>query len=401
MADLFSRAKSLFPNLEDDDIQDGIVKVKSQMPNASDDEIIDYAQKNLAKPSMQDKYGFNSKYSDEARQKIVEENTNDAKGPNWMAGLAGLGAALQGKDSVQAGMSIRQMDDRRRQSKLDEFDKGRQGAVQKFQFDRDIAKAQKDEDKLLRESDPNSPESMIAKELAKEMGYKGDLTNLTATQFQQFSPALQKKYEIEQRKLERQEAREDRNFQRQAAKDEKQDKYIEERTTPYGIARTVDDAKKLKDAGEIKAKFDRMLDEMIGLREKHGAEVYDREAVGRGKQLSKDLLLAYKDLAKLGVLSQSDEAILNEIIPSDPLQWNAANLVGQDPTMVKLRKFREDTNKDFDTRLATRLKTPSSDSVSSKAAAPSKFPMQVRKDGKVATVNSEEELKEAQSEGWK
>jgi hypothetical protein len=416
MADLFSRAKALFPDLQDDDIQDGIVKVKTQMPTASDDEVIDYAQKNLAQPTLPagnpslssvvkdtllSKYGLDSKYSDEARQKIVDSNAADAEGLNWTAGLAGLGAALQGRDSVQAGMAVRQFDDKKRQSKLDEFDKGRQGTIQKFQFDRDITTAQKDDEKRAREADHTSSESAIARELAKEMGYKGDLTKLTAAQFQEFSPALQKKYEIQQRKLERQEARDDRNYQRQVAKTEKMDKYLEERSTPYGVARTADDAKKLKEAGELKSKFDRMLDEMIDLRKTKGAETFDRESVGRGKQLSKDLLLAYKDLAKLGVLSQSDEAILNEIIPSDPLQWNAASLVGQDPTMVKLTKFKEDSNTDFQTRLETRLKTPSTDLINTKAATPSFFPLQVRKDGQVTTVENEDELKEARAEGWK
>lgn len=411
MADLFSRAKALFPNLQDDDIQDGIVKVKTQLPNASDDEVISYAQKNLVQPSspsqsslvkdtLLSKYNLDSKYSDGARQKIVDSNAADAGGLNWTAGLAGLGAALQGRDSVQAGMAVKQFDDKRRQSKLDEFDKGKQGSIQKFEFDRNIDKAQKSDDLLGRESDPASSESKLAQELAKEMGYKGDVSKLTATQFQSFSGALQKKYEIQQRKLERQDARTDRNFQKEIIRNEKQDKYLEERSTPYGLARTPDDAKKLKEAGELKSKFDRMMDEMIGLRESKGAEFFDRESVGRGKQLSKDLLLAYKDLAKLGVLSQSDEKILNEIIPSDPLQWNASSVVGQDPTMVKLRKFREDSNADFQTRLSTRLKSSPSDSVSTQAAAPISFPVQVRKDGQIATVSSEEELKEARSEGW-
>src|SRR5690606_37773603 len=108
---------------------------------------------------------------------------------------------------------------------------------------------------------------------------------------------------------------------------------LAELQTNYGVALTKDDAKKLKDAGEKKASFDRKLGEMIALREKYGGDVLNREAVARGKQLSKDLLLAYKDLSKLGVLSQSGEAILNAIIPEDPLNFNLSGLVGQDPTM--------------------------------------------------------------------
>lgn len=142
--------------------------------------------------------------------------------------------------------------------------------------------------------------------------------------------------------------------------DEKQEqaKKAEELKTPYGVASTADDAKKIKDAGELKANFDRKLSEMIALREEYGGEALNRDAVGRGKQLSNDLLLLYKDLAKLGVMSQSDENILRSIIPSDPLEYRSplAALQGQDPTMHRMKKFKEDAEADFQTRLANRVK---------------------------------------------
>lgn len=128
------------------------------------------------------------------------------------------------------------------------------------------------------------------------------------------------------------------------------------RMTPYGEAQTEDDAKKLKDASELKDSFDRQLDELIALRKSKGAEVLDRDAVARAKSLSNDLLLKYKDLSKLGVLSKSDEKILNEIIPQDPLQWNASSLWGQDPTLTKLEGFKGDVAADFQNRLNTRLR---------------------------------------------
>ena len=143
---------------------------------------------------------------------------------------------------------------------------------------------------------------------------------------------------------------------------DKQAEKEEALTTNYGIARTPDDAKKLKDAAELKESFDRKVTEMIDLRKKHGGgAILDREDVQRGKQLSKDLLLAYKDMAKLGVLSKSDENILNAIIPSDPLEFNLSGLSGQDPTMHRMNKFKEDTNKDFQSRIANRVRGGSSD----------------------------------------
>jgi hypothetical protein len=123
-----------------------------------------------------------------------------------------------------------------------------------------------------------------------------------------------------------------------------------------GQALTLQDAKDLKDMKTTKEEFDRQLSELIGLRKEYGGEVMNREAVGRAKQLSNDLLLKYKNLSKLGVLSQSDQNIINEIIPQDPLQFNASGLFGQDPTLNKLEKFKEDSNSQFASNVRNRLK---------------------------------------------
>lgn len=144
------------------------------------------------------------------------------------------------------------------------------------------------------------------------------------------------------------------------------DKDQREREVPgVGLALTIEDAKALKSATEMKEKFDRQLDEMISLRDKHGGgTVVDREDVARGRQLSKDLLLTYKDLSKLGVLSKSDEDILNAIIPPDPLGYSFTP--NQDPIMNNLKKFRQDSNSDYQSRLKSRLERaygqPSQDS---------------------------------------
>ncbi len=117
--------------------------------------------------------------------------------------------------------------------------------------------------------------------------------------------------------------------------------------------------KQLKVGIESKANFDGKLDELIALRTKHsGGAVLNREDVGRANQLSKDLLLSYKDMAKLGVLSASDEAILNKIIPSDPLEYNSplAAIQGQDPILENMKKFKADSEKDYQTKLGNRLR---------------------------------------------
>ncbi len=145
--------------------------------------------------------------------------------------------------------------------------------------------------------------------------------------------------------------------------------------TPYGNARTPDDAKQLKSAGELKSTFDDKIDELIQLRSDYGGEVWNRDAVARGKQLSSDLLLLKKDMAKLGVLSKSDEGILNSIIPQDPLEinWTGA-FDGQDPTMTRLKAFKSDTVKDFESRLTNRLQGGALKPPGGHAAAPDALP---------------------------
>lgn len=135
--------------------------------------------------------------------------------------------------------------------------------------------------------------------------------------------------------------------------------------TIYGKARTADDAKKLKEASELKSKLDREISELITLRKEFGGEAINRDVVARAKQLSNSLLLTKKNLESLGVLSQSDRDIVDEIIPSDPTEYSFSKLLGNDPILTKLEKFKSDTESDFQARLKNRIlpgndKTPPS-----------------------------------------
>lgn len=153
-----------------------------------------------------------------------------------------------------------------------------------------------------------------------------------------------------------------------------------------GVALNREDAKIMKDAVEQKAKFDRQLGEMIELRKKYGAEVANRSAVRRGKQLSKDLLLTYKNLAKLGVLSKSDEDIINAIIPSDPLEFNVSGLFGQDPTLVQLESLRNDVEQDFLTTVRNRMRDGGS--ITSNVVSNNQDPLQSLIDAEIQRKSS-------------
>ncbi len=148
-----------------------------------------------------------------------------------------------------------------------------------------------------------------------------------------------------------------RQDQREYKREQEETKKRESLKVPgLGLAQTPTDAKKLKESVEMKSKFDRQIGELIDLRKDKGVEYFDREAVGRGKQLSKDLLLTYKNLAKLGVLSAADEKIINAIIPSDPLgqDW----MPGQDSILHQLESFKADLDEDYKTTIKTRLRSP-------------------------------------------
>ncbi|NJO18786.1 MAG: hypothetical protein HC838_00180 [Spirulinaceae cyanobacterium RM2_2_10] len=231
MDPLFAKAQELFPGASQQEIQQGIEQVRSQAPNASDDEILQVAQKmkaakddgsfmkQMVNHDVQQKYGLG------ARQKIVDQNAEEASGPNWRAGLAAIGAGLQGQNAGAAAAQIMDQQSKQRQGRLAEFDK--QKAQSMADRDDEVMQA-----KLGRETDPNSAESKMAQDLAVAMGMNAaQAKGLTAAKFKEFSPALQKKYEIAEKSLDRseraadrRESRDARLYQQSLAREDKKEK---------------------------------------------------------------------------------------------------------------------------------------------------------------------------------
>lgn len=122
-----------------------------------------------------------------------------------------------------------------------------------------------------------------------------------------------------------------------------------------GEALTKDDAKKLKDASAIKDSFMQKADELYKLRQDYGTEFFNRSAVNRMKQLSKELLLDYKNMQSLGVLSKSDEDIINSVIPSDPSEMTLSTFgFGNDPVLSQIAAFKNDTLNDYQNKVKAR-----------------------------------------------
>ena len=274
--------------------------------------------------------------------------------------MYGMIKPIDAMGSINDGMQMRDMIDTRAQKKAsNKFDM----AVKNAQFGAQIlgaAKNQQEWDSGLKQLQEYG---MDASKLPGEFTPENQrlLVDSAMTVGERLSEQhRQKDYGLRQeemasRSLDRRDARDERRFQSGIKDDEK----MQALETPYGRANTLDDAKNLKTAFETKESFDGKLSDMISLREKHsGGAILNRQDVARGKQLSKDVLLAYKDMAKLGVLSKSDEHILNQIIPEDPLEYNSplAAIQGQDPTLHRLKSFRADSNKDFETKVGTRTR---------------------------------------------
>lgn len=159
----------------------------------------------------EDEYSKIFGQADTNRQKIIDEgNEYDTTGAVTGA-LASLGAAFQGKDSMAAASQVMGQRKQNRKDELSALDKWKEGKLQEIAAKREGVKIKRDDELFAKESDPNSMESKMANELAASMGYKG--APITAAQFKAFSPALQKKYEIAERGLDRKEARDERRFQ--------------------------------------------------------------------------------------------------------------------------------------------------------------------------------------------
>ncbi len=305
-------------------------------------------------PSIRD-YLLQKKKEREA----LDQSLDPSIGQRIAAPLAAISAGFMGRDPLAAGQMINENAVKSKQAALNNFDKSMESDIQGIELGRNEDKYNKEQKSMAEDSDPNSQQSKLAQQVLKSMNMPGDLSGLTYEKFKTLSPVVQKKYEIEQKRIEDNQKKQENNLAKQTLLNDKMSEKMLALDTPVGTAKTALDATTLKSGYEAKQQFDNMIGELIGLREKHGGgALLNREDIGRAKQLSKDLLLKYKDMAKLGVLSQSDEKILNEIIPSDPLQYNSplAAIQGQDPTLHKLKKFKEDAEKDFNTRVKTRTR---------------------------------------------
>jgi hypothetical protein len=364
-------------------------------------EIVQYLQAKKEQAPLLDQFS-NEEY-EKAKQAADERNSD--------LGLAqfaaGAGAALARRDPSDVNAAFDKIRERNKDETVGEFNRKKAQAIS------DI-----DTKNKIDNNDQNSAKSkMLQAQISKlypNAFTSDEIATFTLADQENILKPLELKAKLDARKEEMSAMRQQREMDRQdralnnnlrkeeitLKRQEVSNDKLNKLQTQFGIANTEQDAKTLKDAYEEKANFDSKINEMIKLREdNNGGALFDREAVARGKQLSKDLLLSYKNMAKLGVLSASDEKIINAIIPADPLEYNSplAAIQGQDPILHQLKSFKKDSDKDFSTKVATRIRgNPQQSSNFEKSS----FPRTVTKGKQSATVSNEAELKEAKAEGW-
>lgn len=306
---------------------------------------------NVVEDYLKEKYGED--YQKKAEDKYADQSNNISAG----SFASSLGDALAGRAPGSQNAYFDSMKKQAKEDTLGKIETQKKDYIASGAFENQQKEAQRKSDQF----DPNSNSSQSFRKIIEAQypdlvkTYGDSWGKVSAGDQENIFKPLQLKEQTDARKQTAQIL----TGERRDKKEDREKEKNEGLATPYGLANTVDDAKQLKEAHEAKKNFDNKIEQMIALRtENKGGALFDREAVARGKQLSKDLLLEYKNMAKLGVLSKSDEDIINAIIPADPLEYNSpvAAIQGQDPVLKKLTSFQSDSNKDFANRIQTRTR---------------------------------------------
>lgn len=143
-------------------------------------------------------------------------------------GLASLGAAFQGGNSIEAANRVMAQRDQARKDERSALDKWKEGKIAEIKAKRDQSAYAREEDERKRNADLNSEESKIARALAKKMGYTGDLNALTAERFAKVSPALEKMLALESARAGRAAMADMRGQMLKESREREDDKRIEE-----------------------------------------------------------------------------------------------------------------------------------------------------------------------------
>lgn len=141
------------------------------------------------------------------------------------------------------------------------------------------------------------------------------------------------------------------NAAKQDVINDKNEKKLAELEVPgIGHASSKQEAEKLKEAHKLFLDITNNLKEMEELRGDGGGEIIDQDKVARGKLLASDSLVALNKIAGLGALAKDDLKLLTDVVPRDPLAFDAGSFsfgVLGDPTKTKLTTAKTTLTKKF------------------------------------------------------
>lgn len=123
----------------------------------------------MLQTNLRQKYGLDD-YSPEKRAELVSKSQEAAKGPDWLAGLAHFGAGLAGRDGGAAAQQILNLQREKRDAPLKEFDAARKQRMESMGYDRDLTKAEREDQAFQEGKDPNSALSKSYQEAAIKRG---------------------------------------------------------------------------------------------------------------------------------------------------------------------------------------------------------------------------------------
>lgn len=397
----FSILKNMFPNMTDEELQ---AKAAEVAPEAQPD------YTSLARESVMNKYGI-GKYSPQEREKLTTA-VNEANSP-ILSAISGFGAGLRGQDNMAAAQKFNEMAQSKAKQNLANFDLGRKTSMEDYGFGRQMTKDEREDKEYADKKDPASERSKAAQQmLVDDFGLDPALVGkMTAEQIEARIPTMTAKLD---REFKKSEAEANRDFRRQEMSERRADRALQ-REIAQGQRDLMRQDKLEKESrpSEKQVKeftdFDNALDSIKSIRAQKGSQdtgplsalqnkvagfvgMDDAEKSAFKSQVNDQLAQYIKSISG-GAVSDQERAFLIQNIPTvsdndetfnkkldvleQRLERNRQNAITNANKMGKnVKEFERTSN----------IKTS--------------FPMQVRKDGKVATVNSQSELDEAKNEGW-
>lgn len=151
------------------------------------------------------------KYSDEERANVEEQARQAKNNSAFMQAASGFGDALAGRsssDTAQRFEGIRQGIDR---DTVGKFDQGRKNALMDYDLKNKLQADERNQDLQKKFDDMNSDETNTLRMYGAKIGLPPEkLQQMNGTQIKNLSPMFKEMYELDQKRLDRQDNKEER-----------------------------------------------------------------------------------------------------------------------------------------------------------------------------------------------